>query len=70
MTYEEDQKLILNTEKNQAYDNGKAEGKMEIAKSMLNKNMDVNLISELTNLTIEEKNNLWDKVAYVQYKIK
>ena len=62
MTYEEDQKLILNTEKNQAYDNGKEEGSIikskEIAKSMLNKSMDVNLISELTNLTIEEINNL------------
>ena len=62
MTYEEDQKLILNTEKNQAYDNGKAEGSIikskEIAKSMLNENIDVNIISKCTNLTIEEINNL------------
>ena len=32
--------------------------KKEIAKSMLNKNMDINLIAELTNLSIEEINNL------------
>ena len=34
--------------------------KQEIAKNMLSKNMELNLISELTGLTIEEINNLKD----------
>lgn len=37
---------------------GKREEKIEIAKNMLNKKMDIELISELTNLTIEEIDNI------------
>ena len=33
---------------------GKKESKLEIAKAMLKKNMDINLIAEITNLTVEE----------------
>lgn len=58
MTYEEDQELIRNTEKNQAYDNGKLESKIEIAKSLLENNIDINIISNSTGLSIEEINNL------------
>ena len=58
MTYEEDQELIRNTEKNQAYDNGKLESKIEIAKSLLENNIDINVISKSTGLSIEEINNL------------
>ena len=37
---------------------GSKEKQLEIAKSMLKKNMDINLISELTELSIEEINNI------------
>lgn len=37
-----------------AYEEGKNERNYEIAKNMLNKNMDINTISEITNLTEEE----------------
>lgn len=33
---------------------GRKENKIEIAKSMLNDNVDINAISKYTNLTIEE----------------
>ena len=33
---------------------GSKESKLEIAKAMLKKNMDINLITEITNLTVEE----------------
>ena len=54
MSYEQDLKLILNTEKRISYNEGKEERNIEIAKSMLNKKMEINLISELTGLTIGE----------------
>lgn len=60
MTYEQDQKLILNTEKRISYNEGMEQKQIEIAKSMLNKNIEINLISELTGLTEEEINNLKD----------
>ena len=48
--------------KDQAYRDGKEEGSttkaIEIAKSMLEKNMDINLISELTKLSKEEIDRL------------
>lgn len=62
MTYEQDQKLILNTEKkisfNEGVEQGTKENKIEIAKSMLKKGMDINLINELTKLSKEEINKL------------
>ena len=33
---------------------GSKESKLEIARTMLKKNMDINLIAEITNLTVEE----------------
>ena len=33
---------------------GSKESKLEIAKAMLKKNMDINLIAEITNLPVEE----------------
>ena len=58
MTYEEDQRLIQNTEKKMAYDEGISQGisqgieqeKLEIAKNMLAKKMDISIVSELTGL--------------------
>ena len=58
MTYEEDQKLIQNTEKKMAYEEGISQGifqgieqrNVEIAKNMLAKKMDISTISELTGL--------------------
>ena len=58
MTYEEDQKLILNTEKKIAFEEGISQGEkgkqLEIAKSMLSKKLDIKTISECTGLTEEE----------------
>jgi len=58
MTYEEDQKLILNTEKhisfNEGIEQGAKEEKIEIAKSMLDRNMDLSLISDITGLSTDE----------------
>ena len=42
----------------QKYDEGKAERNIEIAKSMLNENMDTALIAKLTGLTIEKVTEL------------
>ena len=58
MTYEEDQRLIQNTEKKMAYDEGISQGisqgveqrNVEIAKNMLAKKMDISTVSELTGL--------------------
>lgn len=58
MTYEEDQQMINNTEKHMAYEEGIKTEKVEIAKSMLSKNIDINTISECTGLSIEEINTL------------
>ena len=58
MTYEEDQKLILNTEKEIAFNNGISTGiqeaKEEVVIGMLKKNLELNLISEITGLNEEE----------------
>ena len=58
MTYEEDQRLIQNTEKKMAYDEGISQGisqeieqeKLEIAKNMLKDTQDYELISKYTGL--------------------
>ena len=64
MTYEEDQRLIQNTEKKMAYEDGISQGieqeKLEIAKNMLAKKMDISTVSELTGLdadTLEKLSN-------------
>ena len=62
MTYEEDQRLILNTEKSISFNEGIEQGiekgskdkQIEIAKSMLKKGMKINLISEITGLLQKE----------------
>ena len=66
MSAEEDNRKIENSLRREAIEKGLAEGleqgslaeKQNIAKAMLNKNMDINLISELTSLSIEEINSL------------
>ena len=58
MTYEEDQRLIQNTEKKMAYDEGISQGisqgieqeKLEIAKNMLKEKLDIATISRMTGL--------------------
>ena len=60
MTYEEDQKLILNTEKRISYDEGEKNKQIEIAKSMLKDKVDIDIISKYTGLTKEEITNLKD----------
>ena len=58
MSYEEDQRLIQNTEKKIAYKDGLEQGiaqqKSEIAKNMLKDTKDYQLISKYTGLSIEE----------------
>ena len=62
MTYEEDQQMILNTEKKMSYneglEKGKLEGqndsKLEIAKSLLQQNISIDVISKATGLSNEE----------------
>lgn len=62
MTYEEDQKLILNTEKKMSYNEGRNEGKeaekIEIAKAMLKDGISPENISKYTHLTVNEINCL------------
>ena len=58
MTYEEDQRLIQNTEKKMAYEEGISQGisqgieqeKLEIAKNMLKEKLDIATISRMTGL--------------------
>ena len=58
MTYEEDQKLILNTEKHASYDEGKIEGiregKIEIVKNLLLTNLSLEEIAKVTGLSMNE----------------
>ena len=65
MTYEEDQKLIQNTEKRIAYEEGTKQGmeqgKLEIAKNMLNLNLSIESISKATGLDIDTINELSKK---------
>ena len=58
MTYEEDQRLIQNTEKKMAYEDGISQGisqgveqrNVEIAKNMLKEKLDIATISRMTGL--------------------
>jgi len=58
MTYEEDQRLILNTEKSISFDAGEKSKQIEIAKSMLKDNVLLETISKYTGLSIIEIENL------------
>ncbi len=54
MTYEEEQQMILNTEKKMSYNEGQNDSKLEIAKKMLQMKTDIDFISETTGLSNEE----------------
>ncbi len=58
MTYEEDQQMILNTEKKMSYNAGLEKGqndsKLEIAKKMLSRGDNINDIIEVTDLSKDE----------------
>lgn len=66
MSAEEDNRKIQNSLRIQAIKEGHAEGlqqgsyqsKIQIAKNMLEENMDINLISKLTGLKVEEINSI------------
>ena len=64
MSYEEDQRLIQNTEKKIAYEDGLeqdiSQEKVEIAKNMLKDTNDYQLISKYTGLSIENIKKLKD----------
>ena len=53
-TDEEDMQMMLNSERTVGQDEGRKEERIEIAKSMLEKECDISLISEVTSLSIEE----------------
>ncbi len=66
LSNDEEYEIYVKSEISEARDNARKEGikeslaqgskesKQEIAKAMLKKNMDLNLIAEITNLTVEE----------------
>ena len=60
--YEFVQKKLMNSIKDEGYENGKQDGKneekLEIAKKMLEKKSDIDFISECTGISIEEINSL------------
>ncbi len=58
MSYEEDQKLILNIEKKIALEQGREEAIKELAKNMLTDNVSIEKIQEYTGLSKEEIENL------------
>ena len=60
--YEFVQKKLMNSIKDEGYENGKQDGKMErnieIAKKSLEQGLDINIISTITGLSIDEINEL------------
>ena len=58
MSAEEDARKMENSHLDEAINKGIKQGKNEIAKNMLSKNMDIKLISEITGLTEDEVNSL------------
>ena len=66
LTPEEDAKFILNTEKSISYDEGLTKGEknkqIEIAKNLIKNEVNLNIISSSTGLTIEELEKI--KKAY------
>ena len=59
--------LALNEERIKGREEGIKETQISMAKNMKNKNMDLNLISELTNLSIEEIKKLWAYNKFICY---
>ena len=55
---EEENKKMMNSMKLEGLEEGIGQRNIEIAKNMINKNIDINIISEVTGLTIEEIENL------------
>ena len=58
MSEEEDKKKIQNSLLSEAKEEGISQEKVNIAKNMLNKNMSIEDISDITGLSIEEINKL------------
>ena len=58
MSEEEDKKKIQNSLLSEAKEEGISQEKISIAKNMLNKNMSIEDISDITGLSIEEINKL------------
>ncbi len=58
ITAEEDERLILNTEKRISYNEGKDDRNIEIAKVLLKTDVSMELISETTGLSMEQLNQL------------
>ena len=58
MSEEEDKKKIQNSLLSEAKEEGISQEKVSIAKNMLNKNMSIEDISDITGLSIEEINKL------------
>ena len=63
------QKMMLSRERKEGIEEGIKKGRLaeqiSMAKAMKNKNIDINLISEITGLSIEEIRNLrpdWEKL--------
>ena len=54
MSREEDERKMFNTKLYNAEEKGRASGIKETAKNMLKENLDINLISRTTGLTIKE----------------
>ena len=55
---EEENKKMMNSMKLEGLEEGIGQEKIEIAKNMINKKIDINIINEVTGLTIEELENL------------
>ena len=58
MTHEEDERKKYNTRMKLAEEKGLEKGKIEIAKNLLNKKVDISIIADTTGLSIEELNKL------------
>jgi len=58
MSAEEDARKMENSHLDEAMNKGMERRNLEIAKNMLSKNMDIELISEITGLTESEVNAL------------
>jgi len=56
--YEFVQKKLMNSIKDEGYEKGKMDRNIEIAKKSLEQNLDINVISTITGLSIEEINDL------------
>ena len=56
--YEFVQKKLMNSIKDEGYEKGKMDRNIEIAKKSLEQGLDINVISTITGLSIDEINNL------------